>query len=59
MVLDVKHIRKYGVRLGPEVSMLAIEGAIHDVFLSQEKVRVQACNKTFEWLENTRPDTSE
>jgi alpha-beta hydrolase superfamily lysophospholipase len=57
MVLDVKNIRKYGVKLGPKVSLLAIEGAIHDVFLSQKEVRYQACEKTFEWLGNTYPKT--
>lgn len=57
MVLDVKHIRKYGVKLGPDVSLLAIDDAIHDVFLSQPEVRKEAFIRTFEWLDNTYPRT--
>jgi len=49
-VLDVRHIRKYAVKLGPQVTLLAIEDAIHDVFLSQHEVREKAFSKTFEWL---------
>lgn len=59
MVLDVKHIRKYGIKLGPDVSLLAIDNAIHDVFLSQKEVRDQAFCKTFEWLETTNHETAE
>jgi alpha-beta hydrolase superfamily lysophospholipase len=59
MVLDVKHIRKYGVKLGPDVSLLAIDDAIHDIYLSQPKVREEAFNKTFDWLRITDPVTSE
>ena len=50
MVLDVRHIRKDAVKLGPQVTLLAIEDAIHDVFLSQHEVREKAFRKTFEWL---------
>ena len=50
MVLDVRHIRKYAVKLGPQVTLLAIEDAIHDVFLSKHEVREKAFSKTFEWL---------
>jgi alpha-beta hydrolase superfamily lysophospholipase len=59
MVLDVKHIRKYGVKLGPDVSLLAIDDAIHDIYLSQPEVREEAFNKTFDWLRITDPVTSE
>lgn len=52
MVLDVRHIRKYGVELGPQVTLSAIEDAIHDVYLSQPEVREEAFKITFDWLNN-------
>lgn len=59
MVLDVRHIRKFGVKLGPDVSLIAIEDAIHDVYLSQPDVREQAFEKTFEWLSIKDPAFTE
>ena len=50
MVLNVDHIKKYGDKLGPDVTFEAIPGAIHDVFLSKKTVRKHAFDKTFDWL---------
>lgn len=55
MVLDVDHIRKYGIKLGSDVTLMAIEDAIHDVYLSQPEVRNEAFDRTFEWLNYIKP----
>ncbi len=52
MVLNVKHIKKYGKRLGHNVNFAEVEGAMHDVFLSPEESRQQAFDKMFSWLNN-------
>ncbi len=51
MVLNVDHIRKFGEKLGPDVTFAEIPGAIHDVFLSRKEVREQAFHELFSWLE--------
>jgi alpha-beta hydrolase superfamily lysophospholipase len=50
MVLNVNHIRKYGEKLGDDVSFAKIPGAIHDVFLSEQAVREKAFETTFQFL---------
>lgn len=50
MVLNVQHIKKYGRKLGPNVTFAEIPGAMHDVFLSKKEIREQAFRKMFEWL---------
>ncbi len=52
MVLNVDHIKKYGRKLGQNVTFAEIPEAIHDVFLSQKEVRELAFEKMFEWLDN-------
>lgn len=51
MVLNVDHIRKYGVMLGPKVTLEPVNDAIHDVYLSRNEVRKKAFKTTFHWLE--------
>ena len=51
-VLNVDHIREYGVGLGSNVDMEAIEGGLHDVFLSHRPARDSAYQKMFLFLES-------
>ncbi len=55
IVLDVAHIRRFSPRLGSKVTVRAIEGGIHDVFLSAPAVRAVAYRAVFEWLESVLP----
>lgn len=50
MVLNVDHIKKFGKKLGSDVTFAEIPEAIHDVFLSPKKVRKRAFDATFSWL---------
>ncbi len=50
MVLNVEHIRKYGEKLGDDVTFAKIDGAIHDVFLSKKDVREKAFEASFKFL---------
>jgi alpha-beta hydrolase superfamily lysophospholipase len=53
MVLNVEHMKTYGKKLGPHVTLAEVPGAMHDVFLSQKKVRELAFEKMFDWLGST------
>ncbi|QJX45844.1 alpha/beta hydrolase [Hymenobacter taeanensis] len=55
VVLNVAHIRELSPWLGSRVTEHAVEGAIHDVFLSREKVRTEAYRVLFEWLGRVLP----
>ena len=46
VVLNVKHIKKYGAKLGPNVTIIEIPKATHDIFLSKDSVLKEA----FQWL---------
>ncbi|RSK51478.1 alpha/beta hydrolase [Hymenobacter rigui] len=50
IVLNVAHIRQLAPRLGPHVTVQAVPGAVHDVFLSAPAVRAEAYRQLFEWL---------
>lgn len=50
MVLNVEHMKKFGRKLGSDVSFAEIPRAIHDVFLSKPEVRQTAFRKMFSWL---------
>ena len=49
-VLNVEDIKRVGASLGNRVTILQIDNAVHDLFLSDEKVRDIAFEKMFEWL---------
>lgn len=49
-VLNVEHIRALAPRLGAQATVQALEGAIHDVFLSRAAVRTEAYRVLFAWL---------
>jgi len=50
IVLDVKDIKKRGATLGNKVTLLEVENAMHDIFLSKKKVREKAFEGVFDWL---------
>lgn len=50
IVLDVDDIKRIGAKLGSNVSLLEIENAKHDVFLSNSLVRTEAFKEMFKWL---------
>lgn len=51
-VLDIEDIDRYGRVLGKNVQMKVIEGGLHDLYLSQEKVRFNAYQATFQFLDS-------
>jgi alpha-beta hydrolase superfamily lysophospholipase len=50
IVLDVTDIKRIGAKLGAQVTLLEIENAQHDIFLSRKDVREMAFNEMFVWL---------
>lgn len=52
-VLDVADIRKYGSRLGPDVTCDSIPGGMHDLALSQPLARNIFYRTVFDWLDRT------
>ncbi len=53
-ILNVEHIKKYAPLLGENVTMLSVDDALHDIFLSKKAVREQAFNAMFQWLNQYR-----
>ncbi|MBD3913696.1 alpha/beta hydrolase [Nocardioides hwasunensis] len=51
IVLDVEQIRRWASSVGPHVTSIAIEGAIHDVLLSRPPVRAAAYDVIGRWLD--------
>lgn len=51
-VLDVRAIAEAAAHLGPEVRIEAIEGARHDVFLSDADARYRAIEVLDDWLDH-------
>jgi alpha-beta hydrolase superfamily lysophospholipase len=49
-VLDIEDIKRIGPQLGKQVTLLEIENAQHDIFLSPIEVREKAFDKMFAWL---------
>ena len=50
VVLNVKHIKKYSSTLGKNVTLIEIQNATHDVFLSKEPVVKEALILLGKWL---------
>jgi len=50
IILNVNDIRKRALKLGNDVTLIEIDEAMHDVFLSDLDVRLQAFAKMFEWI---------
>jgi alpha-beta hydrolase superfamily lysophospholipase len=49
-VLDVKQVAKWSHQLGPDVTIIRVEGAIHDVLCSRKDVRDYAFGAIAKWL---------
>jgi alpha-beta hydrolase superfamily lysophospholipase len=54
IVLDVNDIKRVGEKLGNQVTLLEIENAQHDIFLSPKIVREKAFKQMFTWLNNMK-----
>jgi len=50
IILNVNDIRKRALKLGNNVTLIEINQAIHDVFLSSVQVREEAFDKMFKWM---------
>ncbi|NNJ11385.1 alpha/beta hydrolase [Chloroflexales bacterium ZM16-3] len=50
-VLDVAHMRRYGPGLGDKVTLISVEGAMHDLVLSAAPVRTRVFDQLFTWTE--------
>ncbi|HEY6595577.1 MAG TPA: alpha/beta hydrolase [Asanoa sp.] len=58
-VLDVEHIVKYAPRLGPQVTVVRIDGGMHDLTLSGPQVRERVFSEVGRWIDAyipARPD---
>ncbi|SFR69149.1 Lysophospholipase, alpha-beta hydrolase superfamily [Agromyces sp. CF514] len=55
IVLVVDEIAERTLRLGPQVAVARIDGALHDVFLSREPVRAAAYASITRWLRGYAP----
>lgn len=49
-VLDVEHIRRYGMRLGDDVESVLFRGGLHDLVLSEKEVRDAVMEKMAEFI---------
>lgn len=49
-VLDIEDIKRVGITLGNNVTLLNINNGLHDIFLSTKVVREDAFNQMFSWL---------
>ena len=50
-MLDVELIRKWAHKLADHVTLVRVEGALHDVTLSREPVRTRAFDEISRWLD--------
>jgi alpha-beta hydrolase superfamily lysophospholipase len=50
IVLDVSQMSRWASGLADDVALVRIDGAMHDVFLSQEAVRTKAYEQLTSWL---------
>lgn len=50
IVLDVKDIKKWALKLKGHITLCEIKNGIHDLVLSQAKVRNQVYNELFKWI---------
>lgn len=51
-VLNVNDISQRGLRLGPQVTEVSINGGLHDLILSKPEIRATVYHIIFEWLDN-------
>jgi alpha-beta hydrolase superfamily lysophospholipase len=55
-VLDVEHIAAYACRLGRHVTLVRIDGAMHDLVLSAPQVRERVFAELDLWLAAYLPE---
>jgi alpha-beta hydrolase superfamily lysophospholipase len=55
-VLDVEHIARYAPRLGRHVTLVRIDGGLHDLTLSGPAVREQVFSEVGRWIDAYLPD---
>lgn len=53
VILNVKHIKKYGKKLQGDVNVITIKQGLHDLVLSRSDIRHEVYSKLFAWL-NTK-----
>ena len=51
--IQTQKMRLHALKLGDKVTLLEIDKAQHDLFLSPKKVREDALDKLFYWLSET------
>lgn len=49
VVLDWRHMARYARGLGPDVTVLAFPGGLHDLMLSRPEIREAVFNQLFAW----------
>jgi alpha-beta hydrolase superfamily lysophospholipase len=49
VVLDWRHIARYSRGLGPDVTVLAFPGGVHDLVLSRSEIREEVFRQLFAW----------
>lgn len=49
-VLNVKHIKELGIKLGTDVTLTEIKNGMHDLFLSKKEVRSLVFIELFDWI---------
>jgi alpha-beta hydrolase superfamily lysophospholipase len=52
-VLNVEHMRRFGPGLGDHVTLIGIEGGLHDLCLSAAPAREQMFSELFAWVDTT------
>ncbi len=57
-VLNVAHMIRDSVHLGPNVTLVEIEGGMHDLVLSRPGVREHVFAEMFSWLDRVLPPVS-
>ncbi|WP_186763458.1 alpha/beta hydrolase [Lentzea tibetensis] len=50
LVIEVEHMRKWGPKIGSDVTLVEIPGGLHDLFLSPEPVRTRALTEVDSFL---------
>ena len=58
-VLNVAHIVRDSAHLGPNVTLVEVEGGMHDLVLSRAAVREHVFSEMFSWLDRVLPPVSE
>jgi alpha-beta hydrolase superfamily lysophospholipase len=51
IVLDWRHIARWSRSLGPDVTVLAFPGGMHDLTLSRPEIREEVFRQLFSWVE--------